>query len=97
MTSSMQARQSLGNLSELFTYMLGDDAAAIGAATPDAPPENRFCPLLNIKTIALPRQALDKHRETQKTDPFPCSLKGFERVLIKAGSSTVVTFTYEHA
>ena len=42
MTSSMQARESLGNLSELFTDMLGDDAAAIGAHAPGATPEDKL-------------------------------------------------------
>ena len=40
MTSSMQARESLGSLSELFTPMLGEEAAAIGAHAPDASPED---------------------------------------------------------
>ena len=42
MTSSMQARESLGSLSELFTPMLGEEAAAIGAHAPDASPEDKL-------------------------------------------------------
>ena len=42
MTSSQQARQSLGNLSELFTGILGTDAATIGAETPEVPPGDRL-------------------------------------------------------
>ena len=41
MTSSQQARESLGNLTDLFTGMLGTDVA-IGGATPDAAPENKL-------------------------------------------------------
>ena len=49
MTSSMQACESLGNLSELFTDMLGTDAAAIDAAAPDAAPEDKMAD--EIKTV----------------------------------------------
>ena len=42
MASSMQARESLGNLSELVIDMLGDDAAAIGAHVPGATPEDKL-------------------------------------------------------
>ena len=45
----MQARESLGNLSELFTDMLGTDAAAIDAAAPDAAPEDKLAD--EIKTV----------------------------------------------
>ena len=45
----MQARESLGNLSELFTDMLGTDAAAIDAAAPDAAPEDKMAD--EIKTV----------------------------------------------
>ena len=38
----MQARESLGSLSELFTPMLGEEAAAIGAHAPDASPEDKL-------------------------------------------------------
>ena len=41
MTSSQQARESLGNLTDLFTGMLGTDVA-IGGATPDAAPDNKL-------------------------------------------------------
>ena len=41
MTSSQQARESLGNLTDLFTGMLGTDVA-IGGATPDTAPENKL-------------------------------------------------------
>ena len=41
MTSSQQARESLGNLTDLFTGMLGTNVA-IGGATPDAAPENKL-------------------------------------------------------
>ena len=37
MTSSQQARESLGNLTDLFTGMLGTDIAT-GGATPDTAP-----------------------------------------------------------
>ena len=49
MTSSMQARQSLSNLSELFTDMLGNDATVIGAAAPDAPSGDKLAE--EIKTV----------------------------------------------
>ena len=42
MTSSQQARESLGNLTDLFTGMLGTDVVAIGGATPDAAPDNKL-------------------------------------------------------
>ena len=42
MTSSMQARESLGNLSELFTPMLGEEVAAIGAHAPETSPEDKL-------------------------------------------------------
>ena len=47
MTSSMQARESLGSLSELFTPMLGEEAAAIGAHAPGASPEDKLADEIN--------------------------------------------------
>ena len=38
----MQARESLGNLSELFTPMLGEEVAAIGAHAPETSPEDKL-------------------------------------------------------
>ena len=52
MTSPMQARESLGNLSELFTDMLGDDAAAIGAHAPGATPEDKLADEIIVYSIA---------------------------------------------
>ena len=47
MTSSQHARESLGNLSDLFTGMLG--TAVTSGATPDTTPENKLA--TDIKNI----------------------------------------------
>ena len=54
MTSSQQARESLGNLTDLFTGMLGTDVA-IGGATPDTTPENKLVDVRGgTPTVTLP-------------------------------------------
>ena len=64
MTSSMQARESLGSLSELFTPMLGEEAAAIGAHAPDASPEDKLAD--DIKKVIAEESA--KIRTTSMTE-----------------------------
>ena len=64
MTSSMQARESLGSLSELFTPMLGEEAAAIGAHAPDASPEDKLAD--EIKKVIAEESA--KIRTTSMTE-----------------------------
>ena len=59
MTSSQQARESLGNLSELFTGMLGNDVAAIGATAPDTAPEDKLAD--EIKTVIREESAKTRH------------------------------------
>ena len=64
MTSSMQARESLGSLSELFTPMLGEEAAAIGAHAPGASPEDKLAD--EIKKVIAEESA--KIRYTSMTE-----------------------------
>ena len=64
MTSSMQARESLGSLSELFTPMLGEEAAAIGAHAPGASPEDKLAD--DIKKVIAEESA--KIRTTSMTE-----------------------------
>ena len=64
MTSSMQARESLGSLSELITPMLGEEAAAIGAHAPDASPEDKLAD--DIKKVIAEESA--KIRYTSMTE-----------------------------
>ena len=59
MTSSMQARESLGSLSELFTPMLGEEAAAIGAHAPEASPEDKLAN--DIKKVIAEESAKIRH------------------------------------
>ena len=59
MTSSMQARGSLGSLSELFTPMLGEEAAAIGAHAPEASPEDKLAN--DIKKVIAEESAKIRH------------------------------------
>ena len=59
----MQARESLGSLSELFTPMLGEEAAAIGAHAPDASPEDKLAD--DIKKVIAEESA--KIRTTSMT------------------------------
>ena len=64
MIPTMQARESLGNLLELFTDMLGDDAAAIGAHAPGATPEDKLAE--EIKKVITEESA--KTRTTSMAD-----------------------------
>ena len=59
MTSSMQARESLGSLSELFTPMLGEEAAAIGAHAPETSPEDKLAK--DIKKVIAEESAKIRH------------------------------------
>ena len=64
MTSSQQARESLGNLSDLFTGMLG--TAVISGATPDTTPENKLAKEIKNIISAESATARTSDMETAK-------------------------------
>ena len=93
----MQARESLGNLSELFTDMLGDDAAAIGAHAPGATPVtgSEWTPDICYAGNAMLRRSRRIQSKDQNVGNFTAELNRPKRST-GTGTSTPYPYNEDH-
>ena len=91
----MQARESLGSLSELFTPMLGEEAAAIGAHAPDASPEDKLAD--DIKKVVAEESALASLHLSRSGAPADHAAPAEARPQSSAGQTIVAYGTHSVA